>query len=84
MLIRFEATNFRSIAAETELSMVAVDKDRDEVIPVGLLNESLVKVAGVYGPNASGKSNVVAALGWLRDAVARSLRYWDEAIPYDP
>jgi predicted ATPase len=38
----------------------------------------------VYGPNASGKSNVVAALGWLRDAVARSLRYWDEAIPYDP
>ena len=84
MLIRFEVTNFRSIAAEAELSMVAVDKDRDGVVPVGLLNESLVKVAGVYGPNASGKSNVLAALGWLRDAVELSLRYWDYSIPHDP
>jgi predicted ATPase len=84
MLIRFEATNYRSIAAETELSMVAVDKDRDGTVPVELLNESLVNVAGVYGPNASGKSNVVAVLRWLRNAVAQSLRYWDEAIPYDP
>ncbi|MDR1512026.1 MAG: ATP-binding protein [Propionibacteriaceae bacterium] len=84
MLIRFEATNYRSVTAETELSMVAVDKDRDGTVPVELLNESLVNVAGVYGPNASGKSNVVAVLGWLRDAFALSLRYWDEAIPHDP
>ncbi|MDR2114261.1 MAG: ATP-binding protein, partial [Bifidobacteriaceae bacterium] len=84
MLIRFEADNFRSIASETELSMVAVDKDRSEAVPVELLNESLLKVAGVYGPNASGKSNVVAVLAWLQAAVTMSLRYWDEEIPYYP
>ncbi|MCL2850134.1 MAG: ATP-binding protein [Micrococcales bacterium] len=64
--------------------MVAVDTDRAEAVPAELLGESLLKVAGVYGPNASGKSNVVAALAWLRDAVVLSLRHWDEAIPYDP
>jgi AAA15 family ATPase/GTPase len=62
MLIRFEVENFRSIAREAELSMVAVDADRDEAVPVELLGQSLLKVAGVYGPNASGKSNVMAAL----------------------
>jgi hypothetical protein len=49
-----------------------------------LLGESLVKVAAVYGPNASGKSNVVAALAWLQTAVERSFRDWDDAIPRDP
>ncbi|MDR1266575.1 MAG: AAA family ATPase [Propionibacteriaceae bacterium] len=84
MLIRFEVENFRSIAREAELSMVAVDDDRDEAVPVELLGQSLLKVAGIYGPNASGKSNVVAALIWLRDAVATSLWSWDEGIPFDP
>jgi len=84
MLIRFEVENFRSIAEPVELSMVAVDKDRDAVVPVELLRESLLKVSAIYGPNASGKSNVVAALAWLRDAVLWSLQYWDETIPHDP
>jgi len=84
MLIRFEVENFRSLAHETELSMVAVDSDRDEAVKFDLLGHSLLKVAGIYGPNASGKSNVLAALAWLRDAVSMSLRYWDDGIPYDP
>jgi len=64
--------------------MVAIDKGRDAVIPVEMLRESLLKVSAIYGPNASGKSNVVAALAWLRDAVQTSLRFWDEGIPRDP
>ncbi len=41
-------------------------------------------MAGIYGPNASGKSNVVAALAWLRTAVLRSLVRWDDRIPVEP
>jgi energy-coupling factor transporter ATP-binding protein EcfA2 len=84
VLIRFEVENFRSIADPVELSMVAIDPDRDAARPVEGLGESLVTRAGLYGPNASGKSNVLAALAWLSDAVRDSLRAWDEEIPIEP
>lgn len=84
VLIRFEATNYRSIAETVELSMVAVDTDRREARPMPLLGESLLPVAAVFGPNASGKSNVIAALLWVRDAVQDSLRYWEDEIPLEP
>lgn len=83
MLIRFEVENFRSILEPAELSMVAVD-DRPEVRAHPRLGASLVPVAGIFGPNASGKSNVLAALAWLREAVRHSLRAWDEEIPVEP
>lgn len=84
MLVRFEVENFRSVAAPVTLSMVAVDHDREAAREQPLLGEHLLTVAGVYGPNASGKSNVLAALGWLRDAVRDSLRVWEDAIPIEP
>jgi energy-coupling factor transporter ATP-binding protein EcfA2 len=84
VLIRFEVSNFRSILHPVELSMVAVDRDRPEARSVASLGESLVPVAAIYGPNASGKSNVLAALSWLRSAVQDSLVYWDDGIPVDP
>ena len=84
MLIRFQAENYRSLSAPVELSMVAVDRDRPEARDQDPLGESLVPVAAIYGPNATGKSNVVAALAWLRAAVAWSLRSWDDGIPIDP
>lgn len=63
--------------------MVAVDKDRAETHAVPNLGESLLPVAAIYGPNASGKSNVLAALSWLRVAVRDSLRVWEDEIPLD-
>ncbi|GAA3130610.1 AAA family ATPase [Streptosporangium carneum] len=84
MLIRFEVANFRSVLDPVELSMVAVDRDRVEARPVPNLGESLLPVAAVFGPNASGKSNVIAALTWLRTAVRESLRFWDDEIPVEP
>ncbi|RKT51829.1 AAA family ATPase [Saccharothrix australiensis] len=84
MLIRFEVANFRSILEPVELSMVAVDRDRPEARPAPGLNESLLPVAAIYGPNASGKSNVIAALDWLCSAVHESLREWDDLIPVEP
>lgn len=84
MLIRFEVANFRSILDPVELSMVAIDQDRPAARPVPNINESLLSVAAIFGPNASGKSNVIAAMTWLRNAVWESLRFWDDAVPVEP
>ena len=64
--------------------MVAVDRDRREVHNQPMLGESLLPVAAVYGPNASGKSNIIAAFSWLLDAVRHSLIMWEDTIPTDP
>lgn len=84
MLIRFEASNYRSIAAPVELSMVAIDRDRPEARDQAMLGESLLPVAAVFGPNASGKSNIIAACTWVRNAVQNSLLLWDDGIPLEP
>jgi uncharacterized protein len=84
MLLRFEVSNHRSIYEPVELSMVAVDRGRSSTWPSASLDEEVLSVAGIYGPNASGKSNVIEALAWLSQAVSRSLRAWDQYIPRDP
>ena len=84
MLLRFEVSNHRSILEPVELSMIAVDEDRPAARSFELLNERVLTVAGIYGPNASGKSNLLDALAWLSSAVGSSLREWDEEVPRDP
>lgn len=82
MLLRFETSNYRSVLEPVELSMVAVDEDRPSVRRFDLLNEGVLSIAGIYGPNASGKSNVIEAIAWLSAAVRRSLR--EGLIPREP
>jgi uncharacterized protein len=84
MLLRFEVANHRSVLNPVELSMVAVDEDRPAARGFERLSERVLTVAGIYGANASGKSNVLDALYWLSMAVANSLRRWDQAVPTDP
>jgi hypothetical protein len=84
MLLRFEAANHRSLREPVELSMIAVDEDRPAARSFERLTERVLTVAGIYGPNASGKSNVLDALAWLSDAVESSLRAWGQVIPRDP
>lgn len=84
MLIRFEASNFRSIHDPIELSMVAVDGDREAARAAPHLGASLLTVAAIFGPNASGKSNIIAALTWLREGIQYSHRLWDDEIPVEP
>lgn len=64
--------------------MIAVDRDRPSVRAVPQLDEHVLSVASIFGPNASGKSNVLRALAWLSRAVHSSLRNWDQTIPRDP
>jgi len=84
MLVRLEVENFRSVADAVTLSMVAIDHDREAAREQEPLGERLLTLAGIYGPNASGKSNVLAALGWLQSAVRDSLRSWEDEIPVEP
>ena len=84
MLLRFEVSNHRSILDPVELSMIALDEDRAAARSFERLSERVLTVAGVYGPNASGKSSVLSAIAWLADAVRHSLRAWDRFVPRSP
>ena len=84
MLLRFEVSNYGSILDPVELSMIAVDEDRAATRDFDRFSERVLTVAGIYGPNASGKSTVLAALAWLSYAVGASLRRWSDVVPCYP
>ncbi len=80
MLIEFSVGNFRSFKDRVTLSMVAanlVSKDKaldaENTIPVDD-NLTLLTSAAIYGANASGKSNLVKAVSFMRDFVLNSSR----------
>jgi predicted ATPase len=64
--------------------MMAVDEGRPAARTLGTLPGQVLTLAGIYGANASGKSNVLDALAWLATAVRHSFRVWDEEVPRDP
>ena len=87
MLVQFRVSNHRSIRDEQELTLTTSGPRSDTPsAPKKLLGASIVRVAGLYGANASGKSNVLEALRFMRNAVARSHRFWkpDGGVPREP
>ena len=69
MLLNFRVSNFRSINEMVELSMVPADSKN----PVNIIKKTnpqatknkdyyALTSAAIYGPNASGKSNIIRAL----------------------
>ncbi len=86
MLIEFTVGNFKSFRDKTTFSMVAANLtsenpslDTNNVTPISK-NLSLLKSAAVYGANASGKSNLGAALHFMREMVVMSAR--EDATPH--
>lgn len=75
MLLRFGVENYRSIKERQELSLVASSLDD---VSTGLIstpalpNARLVPAVIIYGANAAGKSNIVSAFDWMRNAVLYS------------
>jgi hypothetical protein len=88
VLIRFRVRNFRSLKEEQELSLVAssLKETPEAVTRVEALNFGLLRVAAIYGANASGKTNVVNALDYMSSAVCNSQRQWppEGPIPREP
>ena len=76
MLIEFRVKNFRSLRDEQVLSLVAA-KD-DSLSDTNTLNTGLKAIprllpsAVIYGANASGKSNLINALQYMRGVVLES------------
>lgn len=87
MLIEFRAQNHRSLREEQAISFAAV-KPGDDPRPrtVAGHDESLLPVLALYGANASGKSNMLAALAFFRDAITHSHTRWPEGegVPVEP
>ena len=77
MLIEFKIENFLSFKDLTTLSMVAA-KSFKEHLDTNVIktdgNISLLKSAVIYGNNASGKSNLLEAMGFMRQKVLNSFR----------
>ncbi|MEI6396123.1 MAG: ATP-binding protein [Verrucomicrobiota bacterium] len=78
MLIEFRVRNFKSFRDEQVLSLVASNYDKElpgnliEPPLPGLKDTRLLKGAGLYGANASGKSNLLTALFTMQDLVRES------------
>lgn len=76
MLLEFRVENYRSIRDPHVLSLVASADKRladTHLAMTGLKTPGrVVRTAAVYGPNASGKSNLLQALGFMRALVAES------------
>lgn len=76
MLVEFRIKNFRSLREEQVLSLVA-SSDKTlldtHTVSTGLkAAPHLLKSAVVYGANASGKSNLIKALQYMRSVVMES------------
>lgn len=70
MLIEFSFENFKSYSGNTNLLLTTCSKIRkksEHKIPVNSLN--VLKYAGIYGDNASGKTNVVDAIAFFQTLV---------------
>lgn len=76
MIVEFSVSNFRSIQELQTLSFVAtglkspeqyLNVDEDNVSEDGGLK--LLKTVGIYGANASGKSNIIRALEYFIQAI---------------
>ena len=76
MLLEFRLRNFRSFRQEATLSLVAsTDKELEDTntIPTALKAiPRAVRSAVIYGPNASGKTNVLTGLGFMQSLIAGS------------
>ena len=69
MLIRFSFKNFKSFKDENVLDMEATSLKEHEYNVVKTDNVNLLKVAAIYGANASGKTNVLQAFEYMKKRI---------------
>lgn len=83
MLIDFTVQNFLSIRDEITLSFVNDKNKLPNTISISNENFSVYSCNVMYGPNASGKSNIVKGLNNFLQMVERSNAFQiDESIPF--
>jgi len=81
MLLQFSFSNFKSFRDENTLNMEAASiKEHQEHLIEKNKNEKYLKLAAIHGANASGKSNVVEAMKYMRYIIFNS---FSKAIEWD-
>jgi AAA15 family ATPase/GTPase len=81
MLITFAVENYKSINKKVELSFLAESLkqlEKSNVINTDFPKINLLKSLAVYGANASGKTNLIKALDFMKDFVLNS------SLQYNP
>ena len=83
MLIQFNFKNFKSFRDEAtlDLSAAKMTEFSDRVVLEG--NDKILPMAAIYGANASGKSNIYNAFGYMADYVIESFKYGDEEEKFE-
>ena len=77
MLIQFNFSNFKSFRNDTSLDLSAtkISEHNDHVVPIA--NDRLLRIAAIYGANASGKSNIHDAFHFMTVYVLDSFAFGD-------
>ncbi len=85
MLIQFTVGNFLSFKEKTTFSMVASPDEPGHTDRVVKLTDdlSVLRIAAIYGANASGKSNLLKAMAFAQNLIVNGTRPIDE-IPQKP
>ena len=85
MLIDFTFKNFLSFKDEKTFSLIAAnsvkemeDKDGDSNVEIDLAGNRFLRIAAIYGANASGKSNLIEAMAFFRVMILSSFQ--DDSI----
>jgi AAA15 family ATPase/GTPase len=86
MLIRFQVSNFLSFHQEIEFSMIS---GKTRSLPHHVVKGenrydlNILRSAAIYGPNASGKTNLIKAMDFARNLILAGTKA-QEAIPRRP
>jgi AAA15 family ATPase/GTPase len=91
VLLRFRVANHRSIRDEHELSLIGTEFNEGTARRTPLTNKgrpvTVLPVVGLFGANASGKSNLLGALRFMRNSVRGSFADWAKVpgtVPREP
>jgi hypothetical protein len=85
MIVNFSIQNFGSIKDKQTLSFEAdASKHLEDTYVVHMAGKRLLKLALIYGANASGKTTVLKALDFLRDLVMNPKEKKTDILHFDP
>lgn len=74
MLIQFNFKNFKSFRDDTSLDMTATSITEHPYNLINCEDEKYIKVAAIYGANASGKSSVIEAFNFMSNWIGYSFK----------
>jgi len=76
MLVNLSISNYKSIDKTQNISMLAVNSDKDDIHKKNVIGEDdrLLKSALIFGANASGKSNFISAVSLIKEMLFDSVK----------